>query len=363
MKYLISIFTILALGLIIISFQTGPKIIYPTLENIGSIEDVFIPYVESPNTAGLSIATYNQGKIEYYHLGETLKETGIKPDGSTIYEIGSISKTFTAALLSDLSQENLIDLDDHICTYLPVDICPWKEEVDAITLQDLSKHQSGFPRLPNNFFPSYLRDIDNPYAHYTVDSLYKGVKTLPKKLLQKREHEYSNYAVGLLGQLLANSQNDSYAQLIDSRIFQKLKMTSSYIDVPEDKQEKFALGYNDKGKQVSHWDFPALAGAGAIKSTINDMMKYLEAHLNSEKPYVHTFTSPTVVSEGEKIGLGWYLQEKGENNIIWHNGGTGGFSSMMVMNMEKQKGIIALSNSAISVDQPAVLAMKYLLNQ
>lgn len=319
MKYIISFLAIVVLALIALSCKKSQTIIYPSIENINSVEDAFLPYIENENTAGLSIGTFDKGTITYYHLGETLKESGTLPDSNIIYEIGSISKTFTAALLADLSEEKLVSLEDHMCTYLPEGTCPWKNHTSTITLEDLSKHQSGFPRLPNNFMPSYLKDINNPYAAYNIDSLYRGVKTLDKKMLKKRDHEYSNYAVGLLGVLLANSQNATYSELVEERVFKKLGMSSSFIDVPEAEQNRFIKGYTNKGKLTAHWDLPALAGAGAIKSSITDMMKYLQAYMDSETPFINTLSNPTQISEIESIGLGWYLNKKGEDTLVWHN--------------------------------------------
>ncbi len=328
----------------------------PPLTEVNKIEDIAQPYIDNEMTKGLSIGTYKNGNIEFFNLGICSEENKVKPTENSIYEIGSISKTFTGTVLADMVAEGKVNLEDPISKFLPDSVCNWSTE-KAITLEELSTHTSGLPRLPDNLTKNFLADLDNPYRNYGTASLYAFLKNYAPQSKDKRNCEYSNLGVGLLGHILAKIDDKSYEAMVTDRIFKPLLLTNSTITL---KEGQLIQGHDGLGYPVSQWDFQALAGAGGIRSTTADMMKYLAANISKVKPYVDTHLPRKDMSAFQKIGLGWISQKNGDLAFTWHNGGTGGFSTFMGFSKERQVGVVVLANSVQSVDAVGVRILEFL---
>jgi len=328
----------------------------PPLTAITSIADIAQPYIDNEMTKGLSIGTYKNGNIEFLNFGICSEENQVAPTENSIYEIGSITKTFTGAVLADMVAEGKVNVDDPISKFLPDSVCNWSME-KAITLEELSTHTSGLPRLPDNLTKNFLADIDNPYRNYGTEGLYAFLKTYAPQSKETRKTEYSNLGVGLLGHILAKVDDKSYETMLANRIFKPLSMTNSTITLTEG---QLIQGHDGLGYPVSQWDFQALAGAGAIRSSTTDMMKYLTVNISEDKPYVDTQFPRKDMSDFQKIGLGWISQKNGDLAFTWHNGGTGGFSTFMGFSKEEQVGVIVLANSVQSVDDVGVRILEFL---
>jgi D-alanyl-D-alanine-carboxypeptidase/D-alanyl-D-alanine-endopeptidase len=265
-------------------------------------------------------------------------------DGDTIFEIGSVTKVFTSLVLADMVSRKEVTLDDAAAQYLPENVRMPERSGKSITLLDLSTHTSGLPRLPGNL---KLGDPANPYADYSADDLYRFLSgyTLPRD--PGSEVEYSNLGAGLLGHLLAYRAGTDYESLIRNRITQPLSMPETSIRLSPSMQQRMATGHNAMLAPVSNWDLPTLAGAGALRSSANDMLTFLEAFLG----YRESPLSPAMKAMLEvrrpvgktkfEIGLGWSIS--GES--AWHDGGTGGFCSWVTYDPKKRIGVVVLSNA------------------
>jgi len=328
----------------------------PPLTEVTTIADIVEPYVANEMTKGLSIGTYQNGEIEFHNYGINADKTPVAPTEKSIYEIGSITKTFTGTILADLVKEGKVNYEDPIAKFLPDSVCNWSA-AKAITLEELSTHTSGLPRLPNNLMKNFFLDMDNPYKNYSAEDMYEYLKKYEPKEKSMRKSEYSNLGVGLLGHILATIDGKSYEEMMQTRIFQLLKMNQSSISIEEG---QLIQGHDAAGEPTSQWDFQALAGAGAIRSSTEDMMKYLIANINENEPYVMTHAPRKALSDFQKIGLGWISQKNGDLAFTWHNGGTGGFTSFMGFSKEKQVGVIVLANSVQSVDAIGVRTLEFL---
>src|SRR5215510_9584529 len=181
-------------------------------------------------------------------------------DGDSVFEIGSVTKVFTATLLSDMVERGEVSLNDPISKFLPKSVKTPTMNGKEITLLDLSTQTSGLPRLPGNFAP---KDPKNPYADYSVEQLYSFLSgyTLTRDIGAK--YEYSNLGVGLLGHVLALRAGTDYETLVRQRILNPLKMDHSGIKLTPQMQARLAPGHDQSLKPVGNWDLPVLAGAGA----------------------------------------------------------------------------------------------------
>jgi CubicO group peptidase (beta-lactamase class C family) len=270
-------------------------------------------------------------------------------NGDTIFEIGSATKVFTSLLLADMVQRGEVALTDAVAKYLPAEVKVPERGGRAITLVDLSTHTSGLPRMPSNFSP---KDPANPYADYSVEQLYQFLSSYQLTRDIGSQFEYSNLGGGLLGQALAHRAGVDYEALVRSRITGPLGMNSTGITLSPEMKARLALGHNDKLVTVPNWDLPALAGAGALRSSVNDMLTFLAANLG----YVKSPLAPAMAAMlsvrrstgapgGGEIGLGWLITKPSEDEIVWHNGGTGGYRSFIGYDAKTRVGVVVLSNT------------------
>jgi len=282
-------------------------------------------------------------------------------DGDTIFEIGSVTKIFTSLLLADMVNRKEVALDDPAAKYLPEHVKMPERNGKAssstrpITLHDLSTHTSGLPRLPSNMKP---KDLRNPYADYSVDDLYQFLSsyTLPRDPgsdLEGSEFEYSNLGGGLLGHVLANRAGTDYESLIGTRITRPLSMPDTGITLSPSMQQRMATGHTGMLAPTPNWDLPTLAGAGALRSSANDMLTFLEAFLG----YKETPLAPAMQAMLEvrrplgqgNIGLGWIIMSAHDREIATHDGGTGGFRSWVGYDPKERIGVVVLSNASTPI--------------
>ncbi|HEX7828351.1 MAG TPA: serine hydrolase [Thermoanaerobaculia bacterium] len=270
-------------------------------------------------------------------------------DGDTLFEIGSATKVFTSVLLADAVQRAEVQLDDPVAKYLPDGVKMPERGGKKITLLDLAQHRSALPRLPSNLVPA---DPTNPYADYTVAQLYEFLSTyeLPRDI--GSEYEYSNLGAGLLGHALARRAGLDYAALVKKRITDPLMMKSTVITIPATLKPRLAPGHDAELQPAANWDLPTLAGAGALRSTANDLLTFLGANLGfTRSPLTPAMTSMlrprNSAGAGMSIAMGWHIATAANGDeIVWHNGGTGGYRSFMGFNAKTKTGVVVLSNAA-----------------
>jgi CubicO group peptidase (beta-lactamase class C family) len=317
------------------------------------VDSLVRPYIQMQHTAGICVAFIKDGKTTTYSYGEIKKGEKQLPDtNKTFFEIGSISKTFTGILLADEVVKGKLSLDDPINKYLPDSIKKMEFKDVPITLKTLSNHSSGFPRLPMNLYKKG-DDANNPYQNYDAGRMFSYLKTYKPFREVGVNYEYSNFAVGLLGTILAQQNQLSYEELLLQKICKPLKLKNTKISLDEADKINFAQGYDEKGKSASAWDLNTLAGAGGIRSTTNDMAKYVEANMTKATKQLQEaidLSHKVSFESGQNIvGLGWHITKRKENTIYQHSGGTGGFRTFVGFDKELQIGVVVLSNSAEEV--------------
>jgi serine-type D-Ala-D-Ala carboxypeptidase/endopeptidase len=313
------------------------------------VKDNIQARVDAGRSMSVVVGLVDADGVTYYSYGKMAASDDTLPDENTVYEIGSISKVFTAILLADAVKRGEVKYDDSIETHLPKDATVRGDLGKEITLEHLSVQTSGLPRMPSNFRPA---DPLNPYVDYSVDDLYKA---LSKQRIRKEvgeSYDYSNYGVALLGHLLERASGKTYEELTVERIADVVGMPDTTITLTEDMQSRLATGHAD-GKEVLNWDLPTFAGAGAIRSTAKDMIAFLQANLGlNDTPLLDTMreTHSPRAEAGSKqmhIGLGWHIFTLGSGPVVtWHNGGTGGYRSYAGFTQDPPRGVVVLTNSA-----------------
>ncbi|MFI7359030.1 serine hydrolase domain-containing protein [Streptomyces avidinii] len=322
---------------------------------------------------GAVVAVVAGDAVEIRGAGSTGADHGrTVPGPDTLFEIGSVTKTFTALTLARLASAGAVGLDEPLRDLLPAGTHVPSRDGRQITLQHLATHTSGLPRLPRGMLLRFLLrpSTPDPYAGCTADVLLSGLARTRLGAAPGKRFRYSNLGAGLLGVALARRAGTDYETLVTREICAPLGMTDTVVTVDDprsersDRSDRSARGHNRRGRPATPWNLADLAGAGALRSTATDLVTFVRAQLDAGpvpaelaeairlSRSVEHRTSPFA-----RVHLGWMAHRlharQGGHLQIWHNGGTGGFSSFVGFDPEKQVAVIALGNTQRPVDRPA----------
>lgn len=277
------------------------------------------------------------------------------PDGApafdehTLFEIGSMTKVFTALLLADMVLAGEVGLDDPVARHLPEGATMPTRGGQQISLRHLAMHSSGLPRLPDNM---PYADPADPYADYGEAELLAFLASyeLPRDI--GAEREYSNLGAGLLGYALARAVGTDYASLVRERITGPLGMADTTIALSPDQQARLATPHDAYMQPTAPWTFTALAGAGALRSTAADMLTFVAAAADPQSPIgpamALALEPRAPFAQMLEIALGWMVFTlPGGGEVAMHGGGTGGFRTMMAVDRGTGRAVVALTNSAV----------------
>jgi len=330
--------------------------------NLDDIRAALVNRVDEGRKAvGIVAGTIDASGQHLVAYGKIDRKSDRPPDGDTVFEIGSLTKVFTSLLLADMVERGEVNLDDPVAKYLPAGAKVPTRGGRQITLLDLSMHISGLPRLPKNLDPA---DPLNPYADYTgarpLDFL--AGYTLTRDIGEK--YEYSNLGAGLLGFALAHRAGMTYKELVRRRILEPLGMTSTAITLSDEQKQRLATGYNTGLEPTNLWDLDALAGAGALRSTANDILKFLAANmgltdspLKSAMARMQSVHRETGLADLEVL-MAWHEWHKYGRDIVWHDGGTGGYHSWAGFDPAGKTAAVVLCNTAFDVQDIGLHAIE-----
>jgi serine-type D-Ala-D-Ala carboxypeptidase/endopeptidase len=332
---------------------TGPCQASTSLEIEPLVAELLVRHAR--RSVGVAVGVLREGQTWTLSTGTAGSGRPTPPAADTIFEIGSLTKVFTATLLGAMVDEGVVALDDPVQRYLPADVVlPVRGR--QITLADLATHTSGLPRLPHGFLLRSVAHRRDPYAWFTVDELYAGLPATRLRREPGTRPRYSNLGFGLLGHVLALRAKTSYEQLVHDRICRPLGLTDTHVSVPAATLERFAQGHNRRGRRVEHWSLAALAGAGGLRSTVDDLLAFLRLQLGDGPPALVPAAALTHIVRTRHrraaLGLAWTEAPLlgTEHELLFHNGGTGGFRSFAALAPAAHTAVVVLSNSARSVD-------------
>ena len=303
----------------------------------------------APETgAGVSIGVVEHGVRRVFSYGVA------KPD--SMFEIGSITKTFTALMLSQMVEQGKVKLDEPVRDLLPAGTVA-KPAGAEITLLDIATQHSGLPGMPDNF-PS--ADSTNPYIDYHAANLYEYIAKHGVAKAGNPGFVYSNLGFGLLGQALAVRAGKTWPALLKEEVTGPLGLKDTVVSMTPEQQARFLPAHSGDHGPAHQWDFDAMAGAGAIRSTAGDILTYVEANLHPDglKPAAESKAGSTLaaaltrqhelradVGPGVRIALAWMFDT--ETGNYWHNGATGGYSAYAFFNPKQDYAAVVLLNTTV----------------
>ncbi len=306
------------------------------------------PYLDNSIFQAASVGIVQDGQTYFLNFGKLSPKQDEAPTEDSVYEIGSITKVFTSILLADaVANRKSVELDKPLSSAFPELTNVNASIADKVTFRQIAQHMSGLPRMPDNIAP---KDPNNPFADYNSTLLDQFVQSVKLEHEPGTHSEYSNFAVGWLGYLLAKQTKSSYEQLLKERVLTPLEMNSTCIALDDKARSQLAPPHNSALMPDHLWDFDTLAGAGAIRSTTTDMVKFIQANLESSNNEIGkaidlAWQQSLKAAEGQSAkGLGWMIASDGSTR--WHNGQTGGYHSMILINRKAEAGLVFLCNTA-----------------
>lgn len=319
-------------------------------ETQAKIDTIVQRQINANYNVGVVIGIIENGRLTFLKYGKKDFNANVAPDSRSIFEIGSITKVFTGIILADLVRKKLVNIDDPVSKYVP-ELQGYP--AGSITLKQLATHTSGLPRIPDE---KYVTPLDpNPYKDFDEKKLLSYLKSLKKitPVEKAAKQNYSNTGFALLGYVLSKATSTPYEKLVQKIITAPLRMSDTVVSLSAKQRSRFLNGYNQAIEVTSHWDMP-LAGMGGLHSTANDLIKFVIANMvvvtkSSVTKLLDYSQQVQVVGANESVGLGWMLDGKGDNQVVWHNGTTGGFSSLIAFNEHKHLGLVILTNTANAI--------------
>ena len=298
----------------------------------------------------LLVGIYKNKAISFHSYGKE------NPDHTTLFQIGSLSKLFTSALLLILDKEGTLDKNTSLEAILG-DQYELSAEAKKVTLYQLATHTSGFPRVPETLLTIVEKNAINgnpladPYLKIELTDVLEYLKTTQGKQ-KPGKFEYSNYGMGLLGHILEMVTHKNLEALAQEKLLAPLGMKNTAITLPSNTKTKLTQGYDANGKKAKPWTFTALGGAGAFNSNVTDLMQFVKANIDDQ-----TALSTTLINMQKTIdkkSMGWMhtsIIEKllGNKTMVWHNGMVGGYASYMAIDREREAGLVMLSSQAVDI--------------
>lgn len=332
-------------------------------------------FVKLGQATGLLVGVYKDGKPFVKGYGTTGNDVNSIPGAATIFQIGSISKLFTASLLQILCDEGVVRMDATLGELIGRSK-PLSQAAQQVTLRQLVTHTSGFPSIPKSLglkaskASKMAGDVDpllDPFSYLGPQFVFEYLATAEDKRKPGR-FEYSNFGMGLLGHVLEVVTEKDFESLVVEKILAPLGMKATGITLTPELKEHLAQGYTPKGAPTRIWTFAALAGAGAFYSNAQDMLKFVRANVDDGGPTSESLRKMHEPQFGGDTGIGWiqptFLDKFfGNGNIVWHNGMVYGYASYLSIDAQTRTGIVILTNKAIGPEMLGTILTRLVRTQ
>ncbi len=297
-----------------------------------------------PNGTELAIAFIVGDSNRYYGIRRRNDSLLYVENRAAIFEIGSVTKTFTATMLAKLVYEGRVDLNGPIKNILPVQLHQSALNGKEVTLLHLANHTSGFPKEPDNISTDWAIP-GSPYQSYDTAKLYDYLsKRMTLLSTPGEKREYSNLGGGLLGHLLTLITGKSYEELLMESICKPLGLHRTFVALDSERTRYLVPGRDHQGNVVPNWELNVLAGGGGIKSIAADLAKYLRANMTDTTYYLLTQKPTIQYTEHNSAGLGWAWYHNGSKKFVSATGGTGGYSCCVIFERSMKIGMVLLTN-------------------
>jgi CubicO group peptidase (beta-lactamase class C family) len=307
----------------------------------------------TPQAVGLSIGVVSGREVCTYNFGTVERGSKRTPTSDTLYPIASVTKTFTGTLLAQAAIEKRLNLDDDVRKYLDGNFPNLEFQGQWIRLLDLLDHRSGLPFfLPDRpeAQPGYDNDrvpwptrVNELLRNYTRANFFEDLHLVKLEAAPGTQFRYSNAAAQLAGYILERVYGTSYESLLKRKVFDLLKMRNTAITLRPEQRVRLAHGYDEDGNLMPE-NPDRIQAAGAIKSTVNDLLKYVQWQIRESDEAVRLSHQPVFTSGDYSAGLNWQMLRSGNKRVIWQEGNIAGFNSLCLSLPDQKIGLVVLAN-------------------
>jgi CubicO group peptidase (beta-lactamase class C family) len=308
-------------------------------------------FIANPAHVGLSIGVIKDGVRHTYHFGSITRDATVAPTDRTLYELASLTKSYTGMLLARAVVDGKLALDDDVRRYLPADCAGLAFQGQPIRIVDLASHTAGLPKnLPAFIDGASPQQLLQQYASMSRATFLKALSKVRLSARPGTAYAYSNTGAQLAGLVLEHVYGASYDSLVQRLIARPLRMADTGTVVPASARARYASRYNGKGESMPELAFwRTIPAAGYLKSTIADQLDYLAWNLAESDPVValaHKVTFQHTDERGDDIGLFWFVRCTGGGRLLRHAGGSFGTTSFALLHPDAHIGVILLANDA-----------------
>lgn len=309
----------------------------------------------SGKPGGMAVAWVDSEGVRFFTAGKFSSRDMREITPHTQFEIGSVTKVFTALLLAESERKGRVSRHDPVAKYLLPQGDPDQERLAKITLLSLTTHSAGLSKMPSNGGRNFRANA-NAFETYDLESMIEELRDRGPRAPVGRAVAYSNWGVAMLGQALASAWGDSYEHVLQTHVLEPLGMNKTTLGMSGSRDpEELAPGHHD-GRRMGGWKSRAMAPAGVLRSSAVDMAKFLKAALGGEGAPLHQAFVETTTPQREamsigQIGMGWFIAETEKAPIAWHNGATAGYRSFVGFSQARGVGVAVLTNHRINVDR------------
>lgn len=316
------------------------------------VKSFMLNQIVNKSKAAIVVGFVDPNGARIFSFGNMSAAHNIPVNQNTLFNIGSITKTFTTLLLADMATHGIVNLNDPIDKYLPASVKVPEFNGTKITLEDLATHTSGLPEFPPNAWLNGKVGTINP--QYNESLLYQALSNTKLTREPGSKFQYSSFGIALLGHILSLKAGSPYNQLVRDRILNVLGMNDTKITLSQsDIKNRFPVGHMG-GKEIITPTIPTImADAGAYRSTAADMIKYVSANLGFlhtklddaiqlQHLIIHPVMSPNPANYSGYVALGWRVLTNFGTETITHTGGINGWNANVAFTPAKQIGVVTL---------------------
>ena len=322
-------------------------------------------HVDEEKVPGYVIGILFRDSVYVFGYGSVDKNSAVQPNGNTIFEIGDVTKVFTGSLLQEYIKSGDLKYDDPLDNYLPKPVLSAAEggeqnkHTHDVTLLDVVTHTSGLPKMPHEFGLKQ-KDVNNPYANYTTKDLISFYRDFSFPTAEEKSYLFSNVNFALLGEVLENKFNLPYEALLKEKILDPLDMQDTRIQLSETQTQRMAQGHSLAGLPVPNWEYQSFESSVGLKSTVNDLMKFVRAQLDQEQYYdLHQSLYKTDIDKHTHVGKAWHvIKNKKYYDLIAHAGTTSGHRAFVGFIKETKTAVVVLSNSKTGMNGFGYMVLK-----
>ncbi|XXF76087.1 serine hydrolase [Myxococcaceae bacterium GXIMD 01537] len=303
-------------------------------------------YLRAYPSASLCVGVTRRG----VHHVQGLRRDGPPPADDSIHELGALTEVFTGSLLALLVDRGELKLDTPLRELIPLPLLP-DERAGQVTVEQLATHTAGLPRDPPNL-DAKPRNPADPYGHYTADLFGAFLRGFQPTRPPPHPHAPSLIGMGVLGHALSRRTRLNYGHALRDLLFKPLGMEDTTIRLSETQEPRLRPGHTAQGQPVPPWTFPSLPGAGALRSTVADLLRFLDVNLGHGDPSLvramKLAQAPRVKARGGSFGLGWNISRVGGEEVIWCSSLMGGTCGFLAFSARANTGVVLLSDRATS---------------